>query len=110
MRRARAGDSGILYKFTRYPLQTFKLLRRFTRYMPLRDVLHLLVKPFLGKKKGATRAEVVSRAVEHQDLKSAAAEMTQLADDALENAIANSKAERERIQQEAELEKAAGQR
>jgi anaerobic magnesium-protoporphyrin IX monomethyl ester cyclase len=100
----------ILYKFTRYPLQTFKLLRRFTRYMPLRDVLHLLVKPFLGKKKGATRAEVVSRAVEHQDLKSAAAEMTQLADDALEVAIANSKAERARIQEEAELEKASGNR
>ena len=39
----------IIYKFTRYPLQTFRLLRRFVRFMPLRDVLDLIVKPFLGK-------------------------------------------------------------
>jgi radical SAM superfamily enzyme YgiQ (UPF0313 family) len=91
----------ILYKFTRFPVQTFKLLRRFVRHMPLRDVIHLLVKPFLGKKKGATKAEVISRAVEHGDLKSAAADMTQLADDALEHAIRESKAERARIQAEA---------
>ncbi len=94
----------ILHKFTRYPLQTFRLLRRFVRHMPLRDVLHLLVKPFLGKKKGSTKAEVISRAVEHGDLKSAAADMTQLADEALEHAITESKAERARIQAEAELE------
>ena len=31
----------ILYKFTRYPIQTFTLLRRFIRYMPLRDVVYL---------------------------------------------------------------------
>jgi radical SAM superfamily enzyme YgiQ (UPF0313 family) len=97
----------ILYKFTRYPVQTFKLLRRFVRHMPLRDVIYLLVKPFLGKKKGATKAEVISRAVEHADLKSAAADMTQLADEALELAIRESKAERARIQAEAELERAA---
>jgi radical SAM superfamily enzyme YgiQ (UPF0313 family) len=96
----------ILYKFTRYPIQTFKLLKRFVRHMPLRDVIHLLVKPFLGKKKGATKAEVISRAVEHADLKSAAADMTQLADEALEHAIRESKAERARIQAEAELERA----
>ena len=77
----------ILYKFTRYPLQTFRLLRRFVRYMPLRDVLYLIVKPFLGKKAGATNAEVVSRAVEHADAKSAAADMTSLSDEALELAI-----------------------
>jgi anaerobic magnesium-protoporphyrin IX monomethyl ester cyclase len=95
----------ILYKFTRYPIQTFKLLKRFTRYMKLRDVVYLLAKPFLGKKKGATKAEVISRAVEHGDLKSAAADMTQLADEALEHAIAESKAERARIQAMAEAGK-----
>ena len=65
----------------RYPWQTLRLLRRFVRYMPLRDVIYLLVKPFLGARRGATKAEVVSRAVEHADLKSAAADLTQLADD-----------------------------
>src|SRR5262245_15370770 len=90
----------ILYKFTRHPGQTFRLLRRFTRHMPLRDVLHLLVKPFLGKKEGATQAEVISRAVEHGDMKSAAADMTHLADDVLERVIKSSRAERARIQAE----------
>jgi predicted small metal-binding protein len=94
----------ILYKFTRFPLQTFRLLKRFTRHMALRDVIYLIVKPFLGKKKGATKAEVVSRAVEHGDLKSAAADMTQLADEALEHAITESRAERARIQAMAEAE------
>ena len=92
----------IIYKFTRYPLQTFRLLRRFVRFMPLRDVLYLIVKPFLGKKAGATNAEVVSRAVEHAEAKSAAADMTAISDDALELAIAGSKAERARIQAMAE--------
>jgi radical SAM superfamily enzyme YgiQ (UPF0313 family) len=92
----------ILYKFTRYPIQTLRLLRRFTRHMPLRDVIYLLVKPFVGSKKGATRAETISRAVEHGDAKSAAAEMTLLADTALELAIKNSRLERARIQAEAE--------
>jgi len=85
-------------------VQTFRLLRRFVRHMPLRDVIYLLAKPFLGKRSGATRAEVVSRAVEHGDLKSAAADMTQLADEALEHAIRQSRAERARIQAEAESE------
>jgi len=97
----------ILYKFTHHPVQTFRLLRRFTRHMPLRDVIYLLVKPFVGKKAGATRAEEISRAVEHGAIKSAAADMTQLADEALEQAIRNSRAERLRIQQEAESERAA---
>lgn len=92
----------ILYKLARYPVQTLRLLRRFVRYMPLRDVIHLLVKPFLGQKTGATRAEVISRAVEHGDMKSAAADMTLLADEALEHAIKESRAERARIQAEAE--------
>jgi radical SAM superfamily enzyme YgiQ (UPF0313 family) len=92
----------ILYKLTRHPRQTLRLLRRFFRHMPVRDVIYLIVKPFLGQKTGATKAEVVSRAVEHGELKSAAAELTQLADDALEAAIRQSKAERARIQAEAE--------
>ena len=96
----------ILYKFTHYPHQTFRLLRRFTRHMPLHDVIYLLLKPFLGKKKGSTKAEVISRAVEHGELKSAAADMTQLADEALEHAIRNSRAERTRIQADAEAESA----
>jgi anaerobic magnesium-protoporphyrin IX monomethyl ester cyclase len=96
----------LLYKFTRYPLQTFRLLRRFSRHMRLRDVIYLIVKPFLGSKKGATVAETVSRAVEHGDMKGAAADLTLLADDALEHAITASKAERARIQLEAEAERA----
>jgi radical SAM superfamily enzyme YgiQ (UPF0313 family) len=96
----------LLYKFTRYPLQTFRLLRRFSRYMRLRDVIYLIVKPFLGSNKGATMAETVSRAVEHGDMKGAAADLTLLADDALEHAITASKAERARIQLEAEAERA----
>jgi radical SAM superfamily enzyme YgiQ (UPF0313 family) len=92
----------ILYKFVHYPLQTLRLLRRFVRYMPLRDVLYLLVKPFLGTKQGLTKAEVVSRAVEHDEVKSAAADLTQLADAALEHAIRESRAERARIQAMAE--------
>jgi anaerobic magnesium-protoporphyrin IX monomethyl ester cyclase len=38
-----------LYKLTHQPRQALRLLRRFTRYMPLRDVIYLLVKPFLGE-------------------------------------------------------------
>jgi len=92
----------LLYKLARHPRQILKLLARFVRHMPLRDVVYLIVKPFLGKTGGATKAEVISRAVEHAELKSAAADLTQLADDALEHAIRESKAERARIQAEAE--------
>ena len=92
----------ILYKFRHHPMQTFRLLKRFTRFMKLRDVIYLIVKPFLGKKSGSTKAEVISRAVEHGELKSAAADMTLLADEALEHAINESKRERERIQAMAE--------
>ena len=52
------------YKLTHYPRQAMRLLRRLLRYMPLRDVLYLLAKPFLGKKSGMTDAETLSRAVE----------------------------------------------
>jgi radical SAM superfamily enzyme YgiQ (UPF0313 family) len=92
----------ILYKLRHYPMQTFRLLRRFLRYMPVRDVVYLIIKPFLGKKTGATKAEVLSRAVEHGAMKDAAAELTQLTDEALEHVMQESMAERRRIQQEAE--------
>ncbi|ALA57135.1 B12-binding domain-containing radical SAM protein [Nitrospira moscoviensis] len=91
-----------LYKLSRYPIQTFKLLRRFLRYMPVRDVVYLIIKPFLGQKKGATKAEVLSRAIEHADIKDAAAQLTQLTDDMLHNVLESSRKERLRIQQEAE--------
>jgi hypothetical protein len=65
-----------IYKLLHYPVQTFRLLRRFLRFMPVRDVAYLIIKPFLGKKKGATKAEVLSRAVEHGAVKDAAAQMT----------------------------------
>ena len=91
-----------LYKLVHYPLQTFRLIRRFLRYMPAKDVLYLLIKPFMGQKKGATKAEVVSRAVEHADMKDAAADLTQLADEILTRVQEESRAERRRIQAEAE--------
>ncbi len=53
-----------LYKLRHHPGQIFRLLRRFIRHMPLRDVLHLIVKPFLGEGRGPTNAEVMSRTVE----------------------------------------------
>ena len=82
------------YKLTHYPIQTLQLLRRFLRHMPFRDVFYLIVKPFLGQKKGATQAERTSRAVEHGEAKSRAAELTQLSDDMLERAILNGREER----------------
>jgi anaerobic magnesium-protoporphyrin IX monomethyl ester cyclase len=65
------------YKLTHYPIQTLRLLRRFLRYMPVRDVLYLIVKPFLGSQQGPTKNEVLSRAVEHPSLKDAAARFAQ---------------------------------
>jgi anaerobic magnesium-protoporphyrin IX monomethyl ester cyclase len=75
------------YKVTHYPLQTFRLLRRFLRHMPLRDVIYLIVKPFMGKKQGPTKNEVLSRAVEHRTLKDNAAELTNVPDALLKQAI-----------------------
>ena len=77
----------ILYKFTRYPLQSLKVLRRFIRHMPIREVLRLVFKPFLGKRGAATKTEGISRAMEHEEMKRAAADLTQLADDRLEEAL-----------------------
>jgi radical SAM superfamily enzyme YgiQ (UPF0313 family) len=91
-----------IYKLLHYPVQTFRLLRRFLRYMPARDVIYLIIKPFLGKKKGATKAEVLSRAVEHGEMKDAAAALTQLSDDRLERVLEESRLERLRLQREAE--------
>ena len=92
----------ILYKFTHFPVQAFRLLRRFLRYMPLRDVVYLIAKPFLGTGKGPTNAEVLSRAVEHGAIKDAAALLTQLTDTELQEVMRESRAERQRIQREAE--------
>ena len=63
---------------------------------------YILIKPFLGQKKGATKAEVLSRAVEHGEIKDAAAELTQMTDDMLHTVMEESWLERLRIQQEAE--------
>ena len=82
------------YKVTHYPLQTLRLLRRFLRHMRLRDVVYLIIKPFLGDKFGPTRSEVLSRAVEHGAQKDAAASLTQVPDAALDNVINKSSAER----------------
>jgi radical SAM superfamily enzyme YgiQ (UPF0313 family) len=76
-----------LYKLLHYPVQTLRLLRRFMRYMPLRDVIHLIVKPFLGNKRGPTKNEVLSRAVEHPAMKEAAASLTNVPDALLENVV-----------------------
>jgi radical SAM superfamily enzyme YgiQ (UPF0313 family) len=91
-----------IYKLLHYPLQTYRLLRRFLRYMPVRDVVYLIIKPFLGKGQVVTKAEVLSRAVEHGAMKDAAAELTQLTDEVLDHVLQESRAERLRIQQEAE--------
>jgi radical SAM superfamily enzyme YgiQ (UPF0313 family) len=96
-----------VYKLMHYPLQTFRLLRRFLRYMPARDVAYLILKPFFGNKRGATKAEVLSRAVEHATLKDEAASFTQVADAMLELVVIESKAERLRIQREADSSRAA---
>ena len=78
--------------------------------MPVRDVIYLIVKPFLGATHGPTTNEVLSRAVEHGALKDAAADLTHLADDVLAQVLLESRAERLRIQQgtETSLSIAAG--
>jgi radical SAM superfamily enzyme YgiQ (UPF0313 family) len=81
------------YKITHYPLQTLRLLRRFLRHMPLRDVVYLIVKPFMGQKRGPTKNEVLSRAVEHRALKDNAAALTNIPDALLEDVIQGEGAE-----------------
>ncbi len=77
-----------LYKLLHYPLQTVRLLRRFTRFMPLRDVVYLILKPFLGKPRGPTPAGTLSRATEYAELKDSGAALTQVTDAMLEQAPA----------------------
>ena len=91
-----------LYKFVHHPRQTYRLLRRFLRFMPVKDVLYLLVKPFLGQKTGATKAEVLSRAVEHAEMKDAAAQLTQLSDERLREVLETARQERGRLQRDSE--------
>ena len=83
-----------LYKLLHYPLQTVRLLRRFTRFMPMRDVVYLILKPFLGQGRGPTPAETLSRAVEHGELKDSGTALTQVTDATLEQAPAVFQAER----------------
>jgi radical SAM superfamily enzyme YgiQ (UPF0313 family) len=82
------------YKLLHYPLQTIRLLRRFTRFMPIRDVVHLILKPFLGQRSGPTAAETLSRTVEHAELKDSAAALTQVSDAMFERALAELQAAR----------------
>ena len=89
-----------LHKVRHYPMQTLRLLRRFLRFMPARDVVYLIVKPFLGQKKGATNAEVFTRAVEHREMKDQAAALTLLPDEVLDRVAAASRAERDQITRE----------
>lgn len=91
-----------LYKLMHYPLQTYRLLRRFLRFMPARDVIYLIMKPFVGKRNGATKAEVLSRAVEHAEMKDASAQLTQVSEEILHAVLQSSRVERLRIQLEAE--------
>ena len=91
-----------LYKLLHYPGQTLTLLRRFLRYMPLRHILYILAKPFMGAKRGATKAEQISRAVEHQSNKDQAAEFTQVSDESLVRVAEESRLERQRLLKEQE--------
>ena len=91
-----------LYKLRHYPLQTFRLLRRFGRYMRMRDIVYLILKPFLGKRSGPTQAETLSRAVEYLEIKDSAAALTLVPDHMLEEAVAASKTERQRLQVESQ--------
>jgi len=52
-----------LYKLTHRPIQTLRILRLLARHMSFRAILYLLIKPFLGRKSGTTKAEQMSRAV-----------------------------------------------
>jgi len=70
----------VLYKLFRYPLQFFTLIFLLLRSMSLRDIFTIISKPFIGPQSGATQAETLSRAVEHQAMKDAAAELTQVDD------------------------------
>ena len=57
--------------------------------MPLRDIFWMLVKPFFGSSKGQTKAETLSRAVEHAENKTAAENLTQVPDEALSGLLSS---------------------
>jgi anaerobic magnesium-protoporphyrin IX monomethyl ester cyclase len=40
------------YKLTHYPLQSLRVLCRLARNMSLRDIIYVIIKPFLGNKRG----------------------------------------------------------
>jgi hypothetical protein len=88
------------YKLRHHPAQTFRLLRRFLRHMPFRDVIHLLIKPFRGAKQGPTTNETLSRAVEHGAIKDAAARLTHVPDALLTHVMTESRRERSRLRAE----------
>src|SRR2546425_343906 len=69
-----------LYKLLHYPVQTYRLLRRVLRYMPGRDGVYLITKPFFGEGQGATKAQVLSRALEHGQMEGAGAQVAQKTD------------------------------
>ena len=71
------------HKVTHFPLQTAKLLWKFSRHMSWMNIAYILFKPFLGKTKGATKNEVLSRSVEHRSVKDAAQDMTLISDEAM---------------------------
>jgi radical SAM superfamily enzyme YgiQ (UPF0313 family) len=77
----------IAYKLIRHPLQVLRLLRLLARNMPLRQVLYLLVKPFLGRRTGATRSAVLARGVDDRQLQRAATDLSRLSDQDLEQAV-----------------------
>ncbi len=64
-------------------------------------VAYLIIKPFLGKR-GRHEGRSASRAVEHGEMKDAAAKLTQMTDEMLHSVMEESRLERLRIQQEAE--------
>ena len=61
-------------------------------------MVYLILKPFLGQRRGPTAAETLSRGVEHAELKDSAAALTQVGDAMFEQALAKSQADRLVIQ------------
>ena len=77
----------IIFKFLHYPVQAMRLMGRLARSMPVRDILWMLVKPFFGTSNGQTKAEALSRAVEHGEMKTAAENLTQVPDEELSRLV-----------------------
>ena len=79
------------YKVIRYPGQVLAFLRLLARNMSLRDVLRLLARPLLGRRPAATRSELLARSVDDERLQAALADPTRLSDEALEEAMLESR-------------------